>query len=166
MRRLICILICVLAAKTASADTHIVLAYDMTFEPAEITVAVGDTVLWEYVSGAPHTVTSGTNCTWDGVFHAPLSIIDPVVEWDVPEDAPSVWSYFCAPHCINGMVGVVHIVHPCNADVTGDGEVGTNDLLAVLADWGEADSPADADGDGLVGVNDLLMVVGDWGPCA
>lgn len=50
-------------------------------------------------------------------------------------------------------------------DVTGDGVVGIDDLLAVLAAWGscaERVCPADCDGDGLVGASDLLIVLGNW----
>lgn len=150
---------------SAAADVHVVGAYELTFEPASITVSVGDTVRWEYVSGAPHTVTSGTECTWDGYLHASVSIVDPVFEWVVPADAPGELPYFCAPHCINGMVGEIHVLQPCPADVTGDGDVGADDILLVLGDWGALDSPADADGDGVVDVNDLLLVVSSWGPC-
>ena len=42
----------------------------------------------------------------------------------------------------------------CLADLTGDGHVGVDDLLAVIADWG---NPYD--------VEDLLVVIGGWGPC-
>ena len=42
----------------------------------------------------------------------------------------------------------------CLADLTGDGLVGVNDLLAVIADWG---NPYD--------VNDLLLVIQSWGEC-
>ena len=35
----------------------------------------------------------------------------------------------------------------------------TNDLDALLADWGQSDSPYDFDGNGIVGVSDLLMLL-------
>ncbi|MCP4839420.1 MAG: hypothetical protein GY894_08695, partial [Planctomycetes bacterium] len=50
-------------------------------------------------------------------------------------------------------------------DVDGDGMVGVNDLLTVVAAWGSDDPDADVDGDGTVGTNDLLAVIGTWGPC-
>ena len=50
-------------------------------------------------------------------------------------------------------------------DVDGDGMVGVNDVLAVVAAWGSDDPDADIDGDGTVGTNDLLAVIGTWGPC-
>lgn len=52
-------------------------------------------------------------------------------------------------------------------DVDGDGTVGVQDLLLVLAAWGPCPPdpdpcPADLDGDGVVGVTDLLFVLGAW----
>ena len=50
-------------------------------------------------------------------------------------------------------------------DLDGDGNVNVSDLLAVIDQWGLANSPADVNSDGIVDVTDLLMVVGNWGPC-
>jgi hypothetical protein len=64
---------------------------------------------------------------------------------------------------------------PCPADIaggkgSGDGVVDVSDLLALIAEWGLADSHADisgADGtpDGTVNVADLLALIAAWGPC-
>ena len=53
----------------------------------------------------------------------------------------------------------------CDTDITGDGAVGVNDVLAVIDQWGVAGGPSDVNGDGIVDVGDLLAVVGTWGPC-
>jgi probable HAF family extracellular repeat protein len=54
----------------------------------------------------------------------------------------------------------------CTGDLNGDGGVGTNDLLMLLAAWGECSQcPADLDGDGVVGTGDLLLLLAAWGPC-
>lgn len=53
----------------------------------------------------------------------------------------------------------------CGADINADGFVNVTDLLVVIDQWGQANSPADVTGDGVVDVSDLLMVVGSWGPC-
>ncbi len=50
-------------------------------------------------------------------------------------------------------------------DINGDGNVDVGDLLAIIDQWGLADSPADVNDDGIVDVTDLLIVVGNWGPC-
>jgi hypothetical protein len=54
---------------------------------------------------------------------------------------------------------------PCPADVTGDGQVNSDDLVAVILAWGTSDAAADVDGSGLVDVDDLLAVTLGWGGC-
>jgi len=48
-------------------------------------------------------------------------------------------------------------------DVNGDGIVNVEDLLALLASWGEPGGPADINGDGIVDVVDLLILLENWG---
>ena len=45
-----------------------------------------------------------------------------------------------------------------------DGEVDVVDFLAMLAQWGLADSSCDFDGGG-VSVTDFLELLANWGPC-
>ena len=52
----------------------------------------------------------------------------------------------------------------CIADANGDGEVGVDDVLMVLSDFGSA-GEGDVNGDGIVDVNDILLVISAWGPC-
>lgn len=49
-------------------------------------------------------------------------------------------------------------------DLNGDGIVNVNDLLILLAAWGECppSCPADLNGDGFVDVADLLLLLGNW----
>jgi len=49
-------------------------------------------------------------------------------------------------------------------DVNGDGEVGFDDLLAILSAWGPCGAPCDEDlnGDGEVGFDDVLEVLANW----
>ncbi len=55
----------------------------------------------------------------------------------------------------------------CPWDLDGDGNVGVNDLLTLLAAWGPVPTPdpPDFDGDGNVGVTDLLILLANWGEC-
>ena len=57
----------------------------------------------------------------------------------------------------------------CPADITGDGTVGTADLLALFAAWGicedSGDCPADLDNNNVVDTADLLILFENWGPC-
>ncbi len=52
-------------------------------------------------------------------------------------------------------------------DVDGDGSVGINDFLDLLAAWGPCadcgDCPADFDGDCEVGITDFLELLANWG---
>lgn len=49
------------------------------------------------------------------------------------------------------------------ADLTGDCQVGADDLAILLGDWGLTNSLADLDGDGAVGPEDLAIMLGHWG---
>ena len=52
---------------------------------------------------------------------------------------------------------------PVPGDVTGDGYVNIDDLLAVINAWGPCSScPADLDNNGVVNIDDLLMVINNW----
>ena len=106
-----------LFCSSAFAETHVVEAYSMTFVPDVVTVVPGDVIRWEYVTGYPHDVTSGTKCMDDGYLF--LDIPDfpgGYVEWTVPEDAPSEIPYFCQLHCGNGMTGMVNVEGDSNAE--------------------------------------------------
>ncbi|MCH8821871.1 MAG: hypothetical protein IH984_00030 [Planctomycetes bacterium] len=53
---------------------------------------------------------------------------------------------------------------PCPWDLDGSGAVGTADLLALFAQWGQVGTSADFDGGG-VSTSDLLILFANWGPC-
>jgi plastocyanin len=112
MNKLNTILLTLLCAPAISfAETHIVEAHNMTFEPDVVTVQPGDVIRWEYVTGYPHDVTSGMKCSHDGY----LTLLIPTggyVEWTVPEDAPSEIPYFCDLHCGGGMTGMINVELP------------------------------------------------------
>ena len=55
---------------------------------------------------------------------------------------------------------------PCPWDLDASGDVGINDFLDLLAQWGtDPGGPPDFDGDGDVGINDFLELLANWGPC-
>ena len=124
-----------LLGSVAHAETHYVAANPMSFSPDVIYVNAGDTVHWDYISGFNHTVSTGTNCLWDGLFHESLASFNPVVEWVIPMDAPSEIPYMCLPHCNTGMTAMIYVTHPeptCPADITEDEIVNVSDLLMVI----------------------------------
>lgn len=65
-------------------------------------------------------------------------------------------------------MGAYEYLNPCPADINQDGLVNTDDLLNLLAQWGNC-SNCSGDltnapcGDGLVTVDDLLILLADWG---
>jgi hypothetical protein len=61
----------------------------------------------------------------------------------------------------------VAVTHRIAEDIDGDGIVGINDFLLLLAAWGPcpdppADCPADIDGNGEVNINDFLLLLAAW----
>lgn len=98
------------AALPATGAVHVVQQIDFAFVPAQVTVAPGDTVRWVRTSGT-HTVTSGSNCTYDGLyFDAPLGPGNTVFEFVIPNGVTEI-PYFCRPHC-PGMVGTIFVQEP------------------------------------------------------
>ncbi|MHC4947260.1 MAG: hypothetical protein ACYTG1_03225 [Planctomycetota bacterium] len=65
------------------------------------------------------------------------------------------------------LLGTLECPLACASDceATPDGDVGVNDLLDVLAQWGGPGACDILGGDGIVGVDELLQVLADWGPC-
>jgi len=64
---------------------------------------------------------------------------------------------------------VISVVDFTNPDLNGDGFVGIEDFLELLASWGPcpdppAKCPADLNLDGDVGIIDLLILLASWGP--
>ncbi len=165
--KLLTTLTIVATSSFAFSDTYVVEAHTMTFVPDVVTVSPGDVIRWEYVTGYPHDVTSGTKCSHDGYLYLDIPS-GGSVEWTVPEDAPSEIPYFCELHCGNGMTGMINVEgdsDECPSDVNHDGLVNVTDLLAAIGDWGMTDSPADVNGDGIVNVSDLLAMIDAWGAC-
>ena len=54
---------------------------------------------------------------------------------------------------------------PCPADITANGIIDVDDLLAVVNAWGTKGGAADVTGNGVVDVDDLLAVINAWGTC-
>jgi plastocyanin len=117
MRLFIVLVLMVACAGAATAEVHEVMVANFSFSPSDIEINVGDTVRWVWVGGS-HTTTSGTGCTPDGLWDAPLTSGNPTFEFTFDEQG--VFDYFCIPHCTLDMVGVV--------TVTGSSSVGGEDI--------------------------------------
>jgi glucose/arabinose dehydrogenase/plastocyanin len=101
------ILFFLMAASPTMATTWTVNQTGTSFVPSTLTVAPGDTVHWVWSSGI-HTVTSGTPCTADGRFNAPLDTSHRSFDYVIPTGVPII-RYFCIPHCAFGMTGIINV---------------------------------------------------------
>ncbi len=139
-----------MTAVAATATTWTVNASGMTFSPANITVAPGDTVHWVRIDGT-HTVTSGSGCVHNTpYFNAPLDATHLTFDWVVPMGVGLV-PYYCTPHCAFGMTGLITVQSgvtqsfmmtldgnqenpPVSTAATGTGTA-TLDLVTNLLTW-------------------------------
>ncbi len=155
-----------------NAEVHVVTQMGLQFDPAEITVAPGDTVQWNWMSGS-HTVTSGSDCTFDEIhFDEPLNSANPTATYEIPATFTGVIDYFCRPHCTLEMTGVINVVgDDCPGDLTGDNQVNIDDIFAILGLWGDCPDPCppfcegDLTEDCTVNIDDIFAILGLWGPC-
>jgi len=89
------------------AATVDIAARDFLFEPAAVTINVGDTVRWTNQGAAPHTSTSGTNCAPSGTWDSGL--LQPGETFELVFEQPGEFPYFCTPHCAQGMTGSITV---------------------------------------------------------
>ena len=97
------------------------------FVPAEISVTVGDTLVWGNNNDRPHTVTAyeesipadaaffasggfdSESAARDGYNSDFTGAIDPGNTYEHTFEVPGSYSYFCVPHEIGGMAGTVEV---------------------------------------------------------
>ena len=97
----------------------------------------------------------------DGIAYDLNDLVDPESPWHI-EAAYDIDS--------RGRILAYEYPHPLlllpikPGDIDEDGDVDTQDLLALLAAWGECEGcPEDIDGNGVVNTADLLTLLGNWG---
>jgi hypothetical protein len=110
----------------------------------------GTTGGWEYVSFVVGEVVSPTSQMRVRFTVSDIGADQSVVESGV--DAFSVEYIECDPGTL------------CPADLTGDGLVDVNDLLEIIAQYGDPGS-GDLDNDGIVDADDILAAIAAWGVC-
>lgn len=94
------------------------------FEPAEITVTTGETVVWGNSSSRPHSVTAYENGIPEGAdyfasggfesqrtaedgYFDDRGVVDPGETYEHAFEVPGTYRYFCIPHEPAGMKGAV-----------------------------------------------------------
>jgi plastocyanin len=99
----------VLGSQASLAATHIVNQVGFTFDPPDITIEVGDTVQWVHNSGF-HSVTSGTGAADPN--SGLLFNEDPFSSgtFEFTFTSAGDVDYYCIPHELFGMIGVVRVV--------------------------------------------------------
>ncbi len=96
-------------AVPASAEDVYVDIVNFAYIPNDITIQMGDTVYWTNLDSVLHTVTSGTDCTSDGLFDSgDLAGGD---EWSYTFESAGEYPYFCLYHC-ETMEGIVRVEAP------------------------------------------------------
>jgi len=117
MKALVALLASLSMIGTATADTIDVQLINFSFVPANITIEVGDTVRWTFVSGGGHTVHEGLSQfpTPTTAFGASVEPLFPIFE--VTFDAAFLatfprtgdfYDYHCIPH-FPGMSGTIQV---------------------------------------------------------
>jgi plastocyanin len=79
---------------TTPATNEVTVLSNM-FVPATLTIKKGDTVTWKWGGGA-HSVTSGANCTSDGMYGVGVQTTG---TFQHKYDTAGTFEYFCIPHC-------------------------------------------------------------------
>lgn len=93
---------------TSTAAATVSVTGSNTFEPATVTVKVGQTVRWNWTGGS-HDVISGTSCSPDGKFSS--GPVQTSGSFEHQFDAAGTFDYYCTPHCDMGMVGKVIVTN-------------------------------------------------------
>jgi plastocyanin len=110
------ILAIALAAAPVLAAEHAVSIVGVHFEPAQLTAAVGDTVVWTVTesNGELHSVTSGKpGFVGQGgtSFDSGINLRDNGQSYTHTFEAAGVYDYFCQVHAVD-MLGQVLVLEP------------------------------------------------------
>lgn len=79
------------AAAPETGTVHVIDIVDFRFEPAELTVSVGDRITWRNRDVVPHTATARDK-SWDS------GNLNRDAEWSMVAPAAGVLDYICAYH--------------------------------------------------------------------
>jgi plastocyanin len=111
-------------AFSQEAAVSINMTGDLTYDPDEITIQAGQTVLWENASKLIHTVTFDPSKALDkshvalpeGVVPFGSDRIRPGKSYKHTFDVPGEYKYFCIPHEESGMTGKITVEHKGGSD--------------------------------------------------
>ncbi len=132
------------ASITAQGETVVVEAADGdVFQPATVTINVGDTVTWRNTDNVPHTSTSDDD-VWDS------GNLNQGEEFSFTYEEAGTYGYFCAYH--PGMEGTVVVQEAAQQEDTTEEEKPA--ATAVPEETTEGDQQGDAQDDQQAGAGD------------
>lgn len=106
---------CLLLASSALATKHTVTVQDFSFSPKDLTIKLGDTVVWTWLNGS-HTTTSKTIPAGAAAWDAPMTSSSPAFTYK-PAVA-GVYNYKCTPHESMGHVGTITVTPATSVPAT------------------------------------------------
>lgn len=109
------VIVFTICSSSLCAQTDTVYIYEMSFEPSSLTIGKGAKVVWINRSDLDHTSTSGINCVKNGKWHS--GYISKDHSFSHIFDTVGIYNYFCIPHCLSGMHGIITVkenVNPLN----------------------------------------------------
>jgi plastocyanin len=149
--------------------TFRVAVVDDVFNPEELFIFQGDSVLWEHEPNEGfHTVTSGVSSIPEenpgALFDEESSDLNSIFVYRFTE--ADSFPYFCRPHEAMGMKGVIHVEKTfVRGDSSGEGVVDISDAVAILGFLflGGTIRPCadalDANDDGIVNIGDPVFIL-------
>lgn len=109
---------------TRQDTTVVTMTNSLDFEPAEVTIRPGETVVWKNTTVLVHTVTaipdSAANPEHvhlpDGADPFASGRLDPGATFQHTFTASGTYDYFCIPHEAAGMLGTVVVKNPTDGE--------------------------------------------------
>jgi len=96
----------------AEAATQVVEMRGLKFQPADIVINYGDTVVWTNADFQQHNTVSGTNLVRSGYWASPLFGHGGTFAATFTNIPLGGYGYYCEPHLTFGMKGTVTVVAP------------------------------------------------------
>jgi plastocyanin len=103
--------------RTSDQEIVVGMTNTLRYMPSEITIRLGQTVVWKNTSDMPHTVTADPALAKDANSVRLPEGAKPFNSGNMPPGAayrhtfqvPGTYRYFCIPHEAAGMIGTVHV---------------------------------------------------------
>jgi plastocyanin len=96
-----------LTASLFAQTNHAVTITDNAFNPATLSITMGDMVTWTYSGSSAHTSTSGSACTGDGKWNS--GTLSNGGTFSHTFSTAGSNPYFCTFHCSIGMTGSITV---------------------------------------------------------